>query len=515
MSITMNTTSNSSRRVIRLSVLCVLIAAGALSSRVDLLGQRGRGRGGPGPGPEPAQGRGPRLDPGRELALKITAAWTVASVGDIIDILPIAALADPPFQNAIKIVRDADIAVGNMEANIVDWDTFDGPLGNMTGSKGVAADVKAMGFDLVNRANNHTFDSGVEGFLETQKRLDEVGIVHAGTGNSLEEANAARFLQTSKGRVGIVGMYSTGGTSEQGATSRYEVGNLGASSRPRPGLNALRVNPSRIVSADQLAALIKVRETFNTVLGNPVAPAPSTVPTSLQLFGTSYQVGPNPGEIVYSMNQDDLQNILRSVRNGKYYADFMIATIHSHEGGIDSDKAPEFLVELAHKAIDNGADVFVGHGPHVLRGIEIYKGKPIFYGEGEFIRQLHMSLPDRARYTYANTDPATTELTGAEAVYNWRSDREMFKPENLEGMVAESRFEAGRLVEVRLHPTVAGYNLPFSQMGVPRIPSPETARRILERLQLLSKPFGTTIAIEGNVGVIRVVPASQPATGQR
>src|SRR6185295_3443500 len=71
-------------------------------------------------------------------------------------------------------------------------------------------------------------------------------------------------------------------------------------------------------------------------------------------------------------------------------------TIHAHQGPIVAqqwlfeDLPPDFLVELAHKAIDNGADAFVGHGPHVLRGVEIYKGKPIFYGLGEFFYQWHM-----------------------------------------------------------------------------------------------------------------------------
>ena len=43
---------------------------------------------------------------------------------------------------------------------------------------------------------------------------------------------------------------------------------------------------------------------------------------------------------------------------------------------------------FAKAAIDAGADAFLGTGVHVLRGIEIYKGRPIFYGLGEFFRQM-------------------------------------------------------------------------------------------------------------------------------
>ena len=99
------------------------------------------------------------------------------------------------------------------------------------------------------------------------------------------------------------------------------------------------------------------------------------------------------GQQIYTMNPGDLKDTLRSIRNGKEYADFMIATIHAHQGATElqqwlfEDTTPDFLVTLAHDAIDNGADAFVGHGPHVLKGIEIYKGKPIFYDLGEFFRE--------------------------------------------------------------------------------------------------------------------------------
>ena len=41
--------------------------------------------------------------------------------------------------------------------------------------------------------------------------------------------------------------------------------------------------------------------------------------------------------------------------------------------------------EIAHAAIDAGADIILGHGPHMPLPIEIYKSKPIFYGVGSFV----------------------------------------------------------------------------------------------------------------------------------
>jgi poly-gamma-glutamate synthesis protein (capsule biosynthesis protein) len=53
--------------------------------------------------------------------------------------------------------------------------------------------------------------------------------------------------------------------------------------------------------------------------------------------------------------------------------------------------------EIARAAIDAGADVVVGHHAHILRGIELYKGKPIYHGLGNFAtvtRALSPSNPD-------------------------------------------------------------------------------------------------------------------------
>ena len=76
-------------------------------------------------------------------------------------------------------------------------------------------------------------------------------------------------------------------------------------------------------------------------------------------------------------------------------------------------------------------------------------------------------------------------------------------PVKYESVVAVSRFGGGKLTEVRLHPIELTYNVRMAQRGLPRLASPEAAQRILERLQELSEPLGTTILIEGDVGIIR------------
>jgi poly-gamma-glutamate synthesis protein (capsule biosynthesis protein) len=86
----------------------------------------------------------------------------------------------------------------------------------------------------------------------------------------------------------------------------------------------------------------------------------------------------------------------------------------------------------------------------------------------------------------------------------------------MEALLAVSRFERGRLIEVRVYPVDVGKGYrPISKIGIPLTPTPEMAREILEKVQRLSKPFGTNMTIENGVGVIRVAaPQTSTAGGQ-
>ena len=165
------------------------------------------------------------------------------------------------------------------------------------------------------------------------------------------------------------------------------------------------------------------------------------------------------------------------------------------------------MIELAHQAIDNGADMFVGHGPHVLRGIQIYKGKPIFYGMGEFFYQWQHMDASLMSGSWSQAEMRGDSDVASRISAGWR-------PINFESMVAQSHYDKGKLVEVRLIPTSGAWDGPVSQLGLPRLAPPALAQKILARVQALSKPFGTTITIENNVGVIRIDESRSTAAGR-
>jgi len=89
------------------------------------------------------------------------------------------------------------------------------------------------------------------------------------------------------------------------------------------------------------------------------------------------------------------------------------------------------------------------------------------------------------------------------------------RPINFESLVTETKYDKGQLVEVRLYPTSGGWDGPISQLGMPKTAPPAMAQKILARVQELSKPFGTTISIENNVGVIRVGPTATGSSARR
>jgi len=192
--------------------------------------------------------------------------------------------------------------------------------------------------------------------------------------------------------------------------------------------------------------------------------------------------------------------VLHTVRQAKQTSDFTIATMHTHEPGNYSQEPPDFLPLVAREAIDNGADAFLGHGPHQLRGIEVYRGRPIFYSLGNFVFMENTQQPlTRGAY---DKDGLREYETEAEFLERKRVHGVFGEQIWYESVVAVSRFNGdGALRAVELHPIELHWDGPRdADRGIPRLADPPTAERILRRLQRLSKAFGTEIAIREGVG---------------
>ena len=439
-------------------------------------------------------------DPQRELATSVADGFTLAAVGDNIIARPVS--HTPGFAPVGRIIHDADAAFGNFEGTAIDLTRtpavpqaeFGGVW--IIGSPLVAKDLKAIGFDMMSRANNHATDWGLEGMRQTSRSLDDAGIVHAGVGEHRAAARAARYFDTDKGRVALISMASTFTPLSRSAPPVGEAPG-------RPGVNALRTTRQAFVTRDELRFLRKIRDEQPA---GSIRPPENEPPDELDLFGVRYKVADHRG-FAYTMDPVDEREILKSIRAAKQLSDFVVVTIHAHEPGNWSQEPADFLPKLAHEAIDAGADQFIGHGPHQLRGIEIYKGKPIFYSLGNFVFQLDLLEPVGSDlYEQYKMDGTTATDAEFDAMWN----RLVFGGEVwYQSVVTTSRFEKGRVAEIRLHPIDLNYPARGADRGVPRLAGAEMARAVLERLQRLSQPFGTRIAIEQGVGVIRPPAGTQ------
>lgn len=433
-----------------------------------------------------------------ELSSSVDDGFTIATVGDLIIAHSLAHLADEPdFAGVMAILQAADVATGNMETQIIDARTFSGSNGGGThGAEPDAAEfLKEMGFDIVARPNNHANDFGPEGLVETSRHLDRAGLQHAGFGPNYWAARAARFYTTEKGRVGMVA--TTAGTSAAAAPGRGEWAGRG-------GLSNLGVRQYLMVPAQDFESVRTLRNHFPNGTGFYARGANSD--NEISLLGNEFRKAPpDVREAYYSfeINQTDLRDILASVREGKLRSDFITVALHSHhfrdtKGGYRGEGIAEaehldtnpsvadYLEVFARAAIDNGADLFQGTGVHVLRGIEIYNGKPIFYGLGEFLRQRDIGgLAGRG-------DPSRDSCDGCPF------------PVKYESVIAVSEFAGGQVAEVRLYPIELGYDSErMAHRGVPRRVDGDAARRILQQLQRVSAPYGTEISIRDGVGYIR------------
>lgn len=431
----------------------------------------------------------------------VRGAFSLVTIGDLLYSHPMAERADTSLQKVVDRIRKGDVTIGNQEGVFFDLKTFKGQgYGNglLWGEHVLAKDMKALGVDMVSVANNHSTDWGAEGLIETRRLLDEAGIVHSGGGRTLQEARAAGILETPKGRVALV---SAASTFKPNANANDAFADVPA----RPGISTLRLRKINLVNREQLAAI----RGLAIARATPREPAPSPNASEVVFGEQIYRLSDKSG-LSYDMDLYDHAALLKSVREAKAASDLTVFTIHAHESttGMDDDTPPppDFLIKLFHDCVDAGADVILGGGPHALRGIEIYKGKPILYGMGVFfikadIKALQESafrvFPDSTGH--APPPPPPQPGVAATAVRAGGNPASWY-----DGVVAVTDFENGKAKTVKLYPLDVGNTNDVARRGIPHFADAATAQRILTNLQRDSAPFGTKIVIEGSVGVIRI-----------
>jgi poly-gamma-glutamate synthesis protein (capsule biosynthesis protein) len=338
--------------------------------------------------------------------------------------------------SAVPIITSllkGDVVFTNFESTILDEKKGQSPKdGRFLSPPGALEALKTFGFNLVSVANNHSFDLKVPGIRNVLEQTNRLNLAHAGIGNTINEAVAPGYLKTPKGTVALVAIAS--GLVPEG----------GSATATRPGVNELRVE------------------------------------------------GNKP-------NEEDSQRILQSIREARKKADLVIVYEHNHV----FDKPfrtimlyelperlapPDWLKKWTHAEVDAGADIIVMHGAPLLHGVEIYRGRPIFFDLGNFIFQVPPAdtLLD---------EPILWESVVAYVDFQGRNLQSIkFRP------IAQNKIGQGQADTQDEHTN----NLFLQTRGLPAPATGEQARYILERLADLSRPFGTTVVVKNDTAEIKL-----------
>jgi poly-gamma-glutamate synthesis protein (capsule biosynthesis protein) len=258
---------------------------------------------------------------------------TLLAVGDVAP-----RITDPQTQLAgiAPLLRTGDIAFGQLEIPLTSEGTrqlypgFRGASGNVTRDAGATAKVLAdAGFTVMSFAGNHTMDRSAQAMLASVRAAEGHGIRIVGAGQTLAAAREPAIVTSGATRVGFLAYCSV---------------------LPR-GYDA---TPARAGVAP-----LRARTFYEQV---------------------DWQAG-TPPRIVTQASAADLRALTDDVRRLRDQVDVLVVSMHwgiHFEPGTIAD----YQYEAAHAAIDAGADVILGHHGHVIKGLEYYQGKPIFYSLG-------------------------------------------------------------------------------------------------------------------------------------
>ncbi len=243
------------------------------------------------------------------------------------------------FVGCRDALRSADLSIAQLEAPISDRGSkVPNARLAMRSPVALARTMRDAGIDLVSCAGNHCLDFGYEALGDTLRHLREAGVRPCGAGETLDSALEPSYFAADGARVAVIAACS--------------ILPEGYAAEPRkPGCAPLRA----------------------FTVYEPIEPDQPGTPPRTQSFA----------------HRGDLAALAQRIRTARAAADWVLVSLH---WGIHMEPftLADYQRSAARALIDAGADAILGHHPHLLKGIELYRGRPVFYSLGNFaIEQPH------------------------------------------------------------------------------------------------------------------------------
>jgi poly-gamma-glutamate capsule biosynthesis protein CapA/YwtB (metallophosphatase superfamily) len=300
------------------------------------------------------------------------------------------------FELALPVLRAADISFGNCESTYATAGVRNPHTRGEIRGDPKSIEALEAAFDVMSFANNHHLDAGEDAFFETLRLLHDAGIETCGAGANLREARQPAVVERSGTRVAF----------------------LGYTAILYPGYDA----------TEDRAGAVPLRTT-----------------TSYQQVEME-QPG-SPPRIITEADPGDSDALRRDVIAAREGADVVVVSLH---WGLHFTPASvaDYETEVGRAAIDAGADIVIGHHQHILQPIQVYRGKVIFHGVGNFALDVHLA-------EHADS-PGLKEMNAryphSGVVHRPDYPTYPFHPDARRSLIVRCRIEEGRIVRVSFVP---------------------------------------------------------------
>lgn len=363
---------------------------------------------------------------------------TLIAVGDV---GPKRAQAQELFDATHGILCGGDIVFGQLESNLSLRGTRQLQMGLGSIAHPRVGDALAhAGFDVMSFASNHTLDYSEEALLDTLNVMKKKNIAVIGAGRDIAEARRPAVFERKKTRVGFLAYCS--------------------------------VVPKGFHAAENKSGVAPVR-------------------ASTAYEQADWQPG-TPPRIITKAYPNDLAAMVNDIETLRRDVDVLVVSMHWGVHFVPSVIAM-YQYEVGHAAIDAGADIIIGTHAHILKGIEVYKGKVIFFSLCNFCMDLPIAGPVAKEMANAMHRPAITDVKADHqnycqiGPYSWEVDPDYatyaFPADSRKSILVKCRIEDKKLQSVTFLP------LWISKNGRPEPLSQRDSRsqKVLEYIKWLCR----------------------------